>query len=353
MKLAPLSSHAPELDDRLDDHGQPLGETRVQKPVELVVEADEAGMRLDVVLVRRLPSLSRARAKVLLEAGEVRLNGRRCRKGARVSAGDRVALESEPEPSEFAAKPDTQLVLPIVHEDDWLVVIDKPAGVPSHPLRAHEIGTVASALVARYPDMAGVGWRPREPGILHRLDTGTSGLMLAARDDMTFATLQRALREGGIEKRYIALVHGIPEVQEIDLPIAPHPSDPRRVRTGMLRGEHVGRGERAAHTEILKVTPVPGTQERVAEIEVRAGAAARHQVRAHLSSLGHPLLGDVLYGAPALPGLDRHVLHASRIELIHPATGLQVAWQSPLPDALRRQALLALERRKELPDEGR
>lgn len=342
MKLAPISS------SDLDEHGQPLGQALERGPIELVVEADEAGLRLDVILVRRLPSLSRARAKVLLEAGEVRLNGRRCRKGARVAAGDKVALEHEPQPSEFAALPDPDLVLPIVHEDDWIVVVDKPAGVPSHPLRAHEVGTVASALVARYPDMAGVGWRPREPGILHRLDTGTSGLMLAARDDMTFATLLRALREGDIEKRYIALVHGIPTVQVIDLPIAPHPSDPRRVRTGILRGDHVNRGERAARTEILKVSRLAGTSEAIAEIEVRAGAAARHQVRAHLASLGHPLVGDVLYGARPLAGLDRHVLHASRIALLHPGTNQSMAWASPLPEALKKQVLKALEASPEI-----
>lgn len=343
VQLDLLDSSANERDAEREaerdapDRQQTDREPRAEGPIELEVEPDEDGLRLDVVLVRRLPALSRARAKAMLENGEVQLNGRFCRKGARLATGDRVRLLKTPEPTEFAALPDPHLVLPIVYEDDWLVVIDKPAGVQSHPLRAHEIGTVASALVHRYPDMAGVGWRPREPGILHRLDAGTSGLMLAARDDITFQKMLLALREGDIEKRYAAMVHGVPDLGGIDLPIAPHPSDPRRVRTG-----HGNKGERPAYTEVLAVRPLDIEGHVVSEVEVRAGAAARHQIRAHLAAMGHPLVGDVLYGAPEAPGLDRHVLHASKIALQHPASGKAMAWQSPLPDALREQATAAL-----------
>lgn len=304
--------------------------------LELVVEADEAGLRLDVVLVRRLPALSRARAKEMLEAGEVRLNGRPCRKGARLTPGDRISLSREPEPSEFAARPDTALVLPVVYEDDWLVVIDKPAGVPSHPLRAQEIGTVASALVHRYPEMAGVGYRPREPGILHRLDTGTSGLMLAARDDLTFQALQRMLQAGQIEKHYVAIVHGTPVTGPIERAIGAHPSDPRRVRAFPEGRED--RGARPARTDVLSVRPLGRG---LSEVEVKAGAAARHQVRVHLSAVGTPLVGDELYGAPAST-LGRHVLHASRLSLEHPHDGRPLAFKSPLPEATRRAALASV-----------
>ena len=291
--------------------------------IELVAERDEAGLRLDVLLCRRLPVLSRARVRSMLDAGEIHVNGRRCRKGARITPGDRVTLDREPDPGEFAALPDRALPLVIAYEDDHLVVLDKAPGVPSHPLKPTEIGTVASALVARYPEMAGVGWRPREPGILHRLDAGTSGLMLAARDEPTFDALLLALREGRIEKRYVALVHGVAEVGIIDAPIAPHPSDPRRVKVGPGL-----RGERPTRTEILAVKERWPDR---SEVEVRAGAAARHQVRAHLSHLGHPLVGDTLYGAPAEPTLRRHLLHASYIGLVHPKTGARLAWSSRPP----------------------
>lgn len=287
--------------------------------IELVAERDEAGLRLDVLLCRRLPALSRARVRSMLDAGEIQVNGRRSRKGIRMAPGDRITLDREPDPGEFAALPDPSLPLAIAYEDDHLVVVDKASGVPSHPLKRTEIGTVASALVHRYPEMAGVGWRPREPGILHRLDAGTSGLMLAARDEPTFEALLAALREGRIEKRYVALVHGVAKTGVVDDPIAPHPSDPRRVRVGP------GRGERPARTEILSVKERWPDR---SEVEVKAGAAARHQVRAHLAHLGHPLVGDTLYGAPAEPNLRRHLLHASYLGLVHPHTGVSLSWSS-------------------------
>jgi 23S rRNA pseudouridine1911/1915/1917 synthase len=214
--------------------------------------------------------------------------------------------------------------LHVVHEDDFVVIIDKPAGVPSHPLREDELGTVASALVARYPEMALVGYAAREPGILHRLDTDTSGLMMAARDEETFDRLRSDLRAMRIDKRYRALVEGAIEPREIDRPIAPVPGDARRVRVG----DH--EGARPARTEIVGVR-VHG---RFSEIEVSARAATRHQIRVHLASIGRPLAGDVLYGGPIIPGLTRHFLHASEIRLVHPRTGVKQVWRSALPREL-------------------
>lgn len=212
------------------------------------------------------------------------------------------------------------------------MIVDKPAGVASHPLREHEVGTIASGLVARFPDMSGVGYRLREPGILHRLDTDTSGLMLAARDELTFETLRAALRSGRIDKRYVALVDGrLADPRIVELPIAPHPRDPRRVVT--VDGI---KGSRPAVTEIVKVEPVGG----YTKVEVRAPHATRHQVRAHLAAIGHPLVGDALYGGLALAGLERHFLHASRVELEHPHDGRPMRFSSPLP----RELLVALDR---------
>lgn len=299
--------------------------------IELEIEPGEAGLRLDVVLVRRVPGMSRAKAREMVESGEIRVNGRNPRKGLRLAPGDRVILSRPPTPSDFSALPDPRLPLALVHEDPWIVVVDKPAGMPSHPLREREVGTVASALVARYPEMAGVGYRLREPGILHRLDTDTSGLILAARDELTFEALRAALRGGRIDKRYVALVDGrIEGPRAIDLPIAPHPRDPRRVvTTGGMRGA------RPARTEIVRADAVGD----YTKIEVRVTHATRHQVRAHLAAIGHPLVGDALYGGSALPGLSRHFLHASRIALEHPHDGRPLRFSSPLP----RDLLAALE----------
>ena len=272
-------------------------------PLAFEIQSDEEGLRLDVVLVRRVPAMSRKKARDMVEGGEVRVNDRPTRKGGRMVKGDRVTLARAPSRSEFAARPDGSMDLHVVHEDDFVVLIDKPAGVPSHPLREDEVGTVASALVARYPEMALVGYAAREPGILHRLDTDTSGLMIAARDEETFEHLRSDLRALRIDKRYRALVEGELEPREIDRPIAPVPGDARRVR---------------AHG-------------RFREVEVCARAATRHQIRAHLASIGRPLAGDVLYGGPLIPGLGRHFLHASEIRLVHPRTGAKQTWRSALP----------------------
>lgn len=296
--------------------------------MELEVEKSEEGLRLDVLLVRRVPHMTRKKAREMLEAGAIMVNGKRARKSYAVTSGDRVTLLAAPSPSDFDARPDAELALMIVYEDAWIVGVDKPAGVPSHPLCADEVGTVANALIARYPEMRRVGYSRREPGILHRLDTNTSGLMLAARDPQTFETLRQALSEGRIEKRYLALVQGrIEQRVVIALPIAPHPRDPKRVQTGeRVKGT-------PARTEILGFE----AHGDFTLVEVSAPHATRHQVRAHLAAIGHPLVGDVLYGGPEVEGLARHFLHASRIELAHPSDmGRRLEWSSALPAELRR-----------------
>ncbi|MGB5351168.1 MAG: RluA family pseudouridine synthase [Polyangiales bacterium] len=277
--------------------------------VELEIEEEEAGERLDAFLARRVPELSRARAKVLIEKGEARVDGRRVKKSYALGAGDRVTLDSLPGPVDFDAAPDPSLGLEVLLETDSYVVVDKPAGVPSHPLREGELGTLAGALVARYPEMRGVGYRKREPGILHRLDTGTSGLVLAARDRRTFDELLRMLRAGEIEKRYLARCVGVvPAPIVIDTPIATDPRDRRKVRVCTDPRELERLGAQAARTEVLSSTPA----EQGSLVELRANNARRHQIRVHLASIGHPLLGDSLYGGPPL---DHHLLHASSLRV--------------------------------------
>ncbi len=299
---------------------------------ELDVREEEAGSRLDVLLVRRVEGMSRAKARRMIEEGSVRVNGRRARKGARLASGDRVELAEMPAPTDFPALAAPELPLVVRYEDAHLVLADKPAGLPAHPLRPDERETLAGALLARYPEMATVGYALREPGLLHRLDNDTSGLMIAARSQRAFEALRALLVGGALDKRYLALVQGasIP-LGIIDAPIAAHPSDPRRVHACLDPLDRRRAKARPARTEIVEVTPVG---ERFALLEVRASHAVRHQIRAHLAALGHPLVGDWLYGGTSIEGFDRHFLHASRIALDHPLEPRRVDVASPLPEVL-------------------
>jgi 23S rRNA pseudouridine1911/1915/1917 synthase len=220
-------------------------------------------------------------------------------------------LESLPGPVDFYASPDPDFPLEVLLETEGYVVVDKPAGAPSHPLEQSEVGTLAGALVARYPEMRDVGYRKREPGILHRLDNDTSGVMLAARDQETFEALRRQLQAGEIEKTYLARCRGIvPAPLVIDTPIANDPRDRRKVRSCTDPREIKRLRAQSAKTELLSSTPAPHGS----LVEIRANNARRHQIRVHLASIGHPLLGDPLYGGPPLQQ-QGHLLHALSIQI--------------------------------------
>jgi 23S rRNA pseudouridine1911/1915/1917 synthase len=279
---------------------------------EIEVEELEAGERLDVFLVRRVPELSRARAKEMVERGDVVVEGRRVSKSHRVAAGERILIAELPSRVDFYCAPDLAMALDVRVETPDFVVVDKPAGVPAHPLTPRELGTLAGGLVARYPEMRDVGYSRREPGILHRLDTGTSGVMLAARNATAFKHLREQLRAGEIEKRYLARCVGdVVAPALVETAIANDPRDRRKVRACTDPREIKRLGAQPARTEILSSVPAPHGS----LVEVRANHARRHQIRVHLASLGHPLLGDTLYGGPSLDEAEHHLLHASSLRV--------------------------------------
>ncbi len=269
------------------------------------VGADEAGERLDKFLVRRAAALGRRGARWLLDGGHVRVDGRRSSKSHRVSPGAVVEVFAQwgasPE-----AEPGAALELRLVRDD--LVVVEKPAGQPTAPLGDGEPGSLAAALLGHFPEMAAVGYRAREPGLLHRLDTRTSGLVLAARTPSAFDCLRRALEQHHLDKRYLAIVEarGVPDSGVIERPLMPHPSGSGRV---VVASE----GVEPSGVQICRSSFVTRSRHgRWALLEVVAPRAYRHQVRVHLAASGWPIVGDIDYGgSPELSG--RHALHASHV----------------------------------------
>jgi 23S rRNA pseudouridine1911/1915/1917 synthase len=267
------------------------------------VASKDAGARVEQLLMRAL-GCSRGEARALCERGQVTLSGRRAKKGDRAPAEAVVAVTLAD--TWLVAEPDATLDLRLERPD--LVVVAKPAGMPSVPITPGERGTLVNALIARYPEMCAVGWAEREPGLIHRLDTQTSGLLVAARTADSFRLLVDALRGGQLEKRYLAVVPsaGLPNEGTIDAALHPDPSRQGRVRVADKEAHY----QRQAKTTFRVVTRGPLW----ALVEAQAPRAFRHQVRVHLASIGHPICGDALYGGQSDARMGaRHALHASYV----------------------------------------
>lgn len=288
---------------------------------------------MDRLLAARFPGVGRRRWAELFAAGWVAVNGARARKGDRVAPGDLVTVRAAPPAgSSLAPVPEPELPLELLHVDARLVAVAKPAGQPSHPLRAGETGSLAGALVARFPECAAVGRDPREGGLCHRLDRGTSGVLVAARDLDAYQAARRAFAAGQVDKSYLALVAGSARDGELDAPLV------QRGRRSVLARAGDPSALRAITTWRLLATASG-----VSLLEVAARTGRMHQVRAHLAAAGHPLVGDPLYGGPpALGGqaIEHPFLHARSIAMPHPDGG-RLAVDAPLP-AQRAGTLIAL-----------
>jgi 23S rRNA pseudouridine1911/1915/1917 synthase len=302
---------------------------------ELVVPESLDGARLDKATVELATGLSRAKVKRAIEAGEVRVNGRRRAKGALVAKGDVITLEGDGAAAgDESAVPEPDAPLTVRFASDAVLVVDKPAGQATAPLRPGEKGTLANALVGRYPELAGIGYSPREPGLLHRLDTDTSGLVIVARTGEAFETLKGALKEGGLSKTYLLLCasEGLADDGTISFPLASHPKDSRRVLACVHPRDVMRNAPRPASTYFRVIKRV----EPWALVEADVSRALRHQIRSHFAAIEHPLVGDVLYGGPTVDGLARHALHASRVSFDGGGvSGLQFDVRSNLPPELQ------------------
>ena len=295
---------------------------------EYVVPESLDGARVDKAALTLATNVSRAQMKRAIEGGAVRVNGRRRPKGAVVAQGEIISImDGAVAGRDAPAIPEPSAALRVRFESRDVLVVDKPAGQATAPLRDDETGTLANAIVGHYPEVAAVGYSPREPGLLHRLDKGTSGLLVVARNPAAFETLKAALKSDRLVKAYelVCADADLPDHGTIEFPLASHPKDQRRVYPCVHPRDIARYAPRPAHTSyaVLKRSPP------WALVEVTVARALRHQIRAHFAAIHHPLAGDVLYGAEAVPELGHHALHASRVAFDDASLGFEVT--SPLP----------------------
>jgi 23S rRNA pseudouridine1911/1915/1917 synthase len=289
----------------------------------LTVESASAGARLDRWLSDRLATLSRARLQSLIRRGLVHVDGAVLKAAHRLRGGERVEIEVPPlTEEELVPEPVT---LSVLHEDEHVLVVDKPAGMVVHPGAGR-----ARAILSHAPTTAGVGG-PRRPGIVHRLDKDTSGLLVVAKTPQAYDALVAQLAARTVTRRYQAVVHGRVRATEglIDAPIGRHPRD--RVKMAV---RPAGRGKRAVtRYRVLERFP------HFTLLEVRLETGRTHQIRVHLASIGHPIVGDQVYGKPRLRppiGLDGYALHAVALAFVHPAFRTTIECTAPVPARIER-----------------
>ena len=295
------------------------------------VAAEHDGERLDAFLTSVLAGHSRAQIQKLIKDGHVSGTGKAIRASTAVRAGQTFTVDIPPPVDTQVAAED--LPLSILYEDKDIVVIDKAAGMVVHPAAGHSGGTIVNALLFHVDDLSGIGGELR-PGIVHRLDRGTSGVMIAAKNDAAHTELARQFHDREVEKEYIALVWGlVQQGRRIDAPIGRDPSDRQKMSTRARRA-------RSAVTRVTKAEHLRG----VSLLHVAIATGRTHQIRVHLSAIGHPIVGDPMYGGVhrrvandvrAVQRLERPFLHAARIAFTHPTENRRMEFASPLPEDLQ------------------
>ena len=323
----------------------------------LTADISAASKRLDAYLAKALPDISRARVQLLIDHRQIRVDGEIAKASLKLAGGERIEIEGEPHRAPLKAEPE-DIPLTIVYEDDDLAVIDKPAGMTVHAGAGdaeHNRGTLVNALLFHFQGELATAGDALRPGIVHRLDKETSGLILVAKNDSSHRKLSEMFAERSLRKVYLALVHGTVEADEGTVELAIGRDPVRRIRM-TTRGDGVGMRYATSHWQVLErigTKESPGPLGNFTLLEVHIETGRTHQIRVHLAAIGHPVVGDRLYGAPgklrsvavsaardsgtaedANPTLARNFLHAAELDLAQPRTGEPLELRSPLPEEL-------------------
>ncbi|MEE8399903.1 MAG: RluA family pseudouridine synthase [Desulfobacterales bacterium] len=305
------------------------------------VDRNDIGQRLDVVITAHIPGCSRAYASSLISEGSIQVHGARKKPGYRVKAGEAISALIPP-PKPISAQPEP-MDIDVVHEDDDLIVINKPPGLVVHPAPGNPTGTLVNGLLHHCPDLKGIGGEIR-PGIVHRLDKDTSGILVVAKTASALTHLAHQFKTRQIQKTYLALVGGdvTPDTGRISLPIGRHPVDRKRMAAlARARGKHPKKGR---HREAETRWAVEERFEGACLLKLYPTTGRTHQLRVHCSTIGYPIIGDPVYGgirARRLPALknthgdrlsaNRQMLHAWKITFTHPASGEQDTFSAAPP----------------------
>jgi 23S rRNA pseudouridine1911/1915/1917 synthase len=309
-----------------------------------------ANLRLDVYLAQALPDISRSRVQLLIEAGQVRVDGHPAKPKQKLHGGESIEIEGSPNPPPLHAVPE-DIPLEILHEDKYLAVVNKPAGMMVHAGSgatddARNRGTLVNALLFHFAKLSDVGGDLR-PGIVHRLDKQTSGILLVAKDDSTHRKLGEMFSQRQVTKTYIALVHGNLAKDNVTVTLPIGRDLVRRIRMTTRRSAGEGVRSAVSHVKVLERISSPYGSFTLVEVRIETGRT--HQIRVHMQSLGHPVVGDTLYGAPHILravspspglelspelGLDRNFLHAAHLSFTHPQTSKPMDIDAPLPAEL-------------------
>ena len=301
------------------------------------IETDETDRRVDIYLAGQVEGFTRSRIQSLVREGNVKVNGLPVKTSYRLKAGDEITLYVPPS-SPYLLEPEP-LELSLIFEDASIIVLEKPPGLVIHPAPGHKSGTLVHGLLHHCRDLSGIGGVLR-PGIVHRLDKDTSGLLVVAKNDNAHNFLSSQFKNGKVSKKYVTLVHGLPEREKgkIDLPISRHPVKRKEMAVSASKGKNA--------LTLWQVDESIGNKFSVLSVVIKTGRT--HQIRVHMSHIGHPVVGDPVYGnkkswwkkntpsaTALLPLIKRQMLHSANLGFIHPETGEYMEFSSPVPDDMK------------------